>query len=215
MKNKRILSLMLVLVVALLVSCTSAKKQVADDAFFQAAFDGNLELVKEGVQKFDVNSQDDSHTTALMYAAFNGHIEIVKLLLKSGADVNLVNDQNRSALMFASTSPSVEIVKLLIDAGSDVNLGDSVENWTPFLMAAAEGLIDNMKVLADAGANVMAVDVDGETALDFAMAHEKQEAMVYLVQLGVPSKHANIGVTTVGDLKKKAQAEQEAQAAQQ
>lgn len=177
-------------------------KQKADDSFFQAAFDGDLETVKKQLKTVDVNSQDADNFTALMYAAFEGHVEVAKLLLKEGADVSLVNNQNRNALMFASTSPSAEMVKLLIDAGSDVNLEDSVENWTPFLMAAAEGLIENMELLEAAGANIKALDVDGESALDFAMAHQKQEAMVYLIQKGVPSKNFNFEAKTIGDIRK-------------
>lgn len=188
----------------MLASCgaSSKSKQGASDEFFQAALDGNLEVIKKDLEQFDVNSRDKDNTTALMYAAFNGHMEVAQLLLKEGADVNLVNDLNRNALMFASTSPSPAMVKLLLDAGGDFNLADSVENWTPFLFAAGEGLVENMQLLKDAGADVMAVDVDGETALDFAYTNRHQEAMVYLLQLGVPATKVNLRATTIGDIKK-------------
>ncbi|MFV0506728.1 MAG: ankyrin repeat domain-containing protein [Bacteroidales bacterium] len=206
MRNTKLLSALLLLAIAI-ASCGSQKK-VADDIFFQAAFDGDTAIINEYLKTVDVNSRDQDSTTALMYAAFNGHLDLAKHLLEKGADVKLVNKLDRSALMFAATSPSAEMVQLLIDKGADVNLGDKEENWTPYLMAAAEGLIKNMDVLEEAGADIMAKDVDGETALDFAMAHQKQEAMVYLIKKGVPSKNYNFKASSIEELKNAQEAQQ-------
>ena len=59
--------------------------------------------------------------TPLIYAAFNGHLEIAKLLVKSGADVNAVSRNGSSALLVASRGGHIDIVKLLLANRADPN----------------------------------------------------------------------------------------------
>jgi len=44
------------------------------------------------------NNKKDGKT-ALMYAAFNGHKEVVKSFLQEGADINLKDEYSETALM--------------------------------------------------------------------------------------------------------------------
>lgn len=60
---------------------------------------------------------------ALNLAAEANHLEIVKLLIKYGADVNASNIQNQNtALMAAAWKGNIEIVESLLDSGADLNL---------------------------------------------------------------------------------------------
>ena len=71
----------------------------------------------------EVNVKDNHDWTALMYAAYYGNTEIIKLLLSAGADVNTENNYNDwTALMLAKKNGHSEIVKLLIDSGAKKNL---------------------------------------------------------------------------------------------
>ena len=54
--------------------------------------------------------------TALLFASFKGHTEIVKALLAKGADVNMKNNNGDTALMVASEKGFAEIVRLLKQA---------------------------------------------------------------------------------------------------
>jgi ankyrin repeat protein len=54
-------------------------------------------------------------------AAWNGHLEIVKLLLEHGADVNAKMEGLGTALHLAASNGHLEIVKLLLENGADVN----------------------------------------------------------------------------------------------
>ena len=63
--------------------------------------------------------------TALMWGAMMGHIEILDVLIKAGADVNLKGEYNRTALILAVLKGHTEIVKALIEAGADVNAKDN------------------------------------------------------------------------------------------
>ena len=48
-----------------------------------------------------------------MFAANFGHIDIVKILIKSGAEVNLVNEWGTTALSFATIEDHKDIIKIL------------------------------------------------------------------------------------------------------
>jgi len=57
----------------------------------------------------------------LIGAASVGHIEIVNMLLSSGADVNLSNNDGWTALICAAAKGYIQIAKMLLSAGADVN----------------------------------------------------------------------------------------------
>ena len=152
------------------------------EQILEAALNGNLPVIKEAVDNnFDVNSTDREMHTALMMAAYNGHSEIVQLLLKEGAIPDQKDVMNRTALMYASTGPFNESVSLLLDAGADPNLVDGEEHFTALMFAAAEGQTEVVKNLLKHGADKDMVDVDGETAMDFAM-HNGHTEIVNLLK---------------------------------
>ena len=64
--------------------------------------------------------------TALLWAADMGHLQVLELLLHSGADMTLVDDNGLTALLWAADRGHVECVKALLDAGIDVNIVDKV-----------------------------------------------------------------------------------------
>lgn len=134
-----------------------------------AALSGDGETVRESTEQgIFVDDTDEMGRTALMFASFNGHKDVMELLIKNGADVNKKNEEGRTPLMFAASGPFPEAVYLLLEEGADVNPSDSVEKWTPLMYAAAEGNDDVVSLLLEHGANPNAVDKDGETAADFA-----------------------------------------------
>lgn len=63
--------------------------------------------------------------TPLMSAAWNGRVEIMRILIKSGADINARDDYGRTPLMLAVSHNKVEAVKLLLAKGAEKNLRES------------------------------------------------------------------------------------------
>ena len=87
-------------------------------------------------------------STALGEAAFNGCVEVVKVLLGAGAD----NDSKNAALHTASKWGYDEVVRILLCAGVNPNQG-----WimaSPLREAAKMGRLDILKILLDGGADV-------------------------------------------------------------
>lgn len=156
-------------------------QNIDHELYFQAALDGNKAIIEQAIKEgLDVNTIDSENRTALMLASFNGHTEIAKLLIENKANVNQLDKLNRSALMFASTGPFNSTVRLLLESGAKVNLADNVENWTAVMFAAGEGQLDVVKTLVDAGADLTMLDVDGESAYDFAVSKGHTEVANYI-----------------------------------
>jgi hypothetical protein len=72
-------------------------------------------LVERGA---NVNVRALKETTPLMYAAFEGHSEIVHTLLSAGARVNAVNSDGRTALGNAMMKCHAEVAAMLREAGA-------------------------------------------------------------------------------------------------
>lgn len=88
---------------------------------------------KESV--FEIDGEDSLTLTPLMKASINGHLEIVKLLLKFGANPRKKNKRGESSLALACMQENVKICERLLLARADVNEQDN-QRKTPLLKAA-------------------------------------------------------------------------------
>ena len=79
------------------VSISSATGTV-DTKLIRATQRGNLDLVHTYIQQgVDLDKQDIEGKTALIWAAYLGHVPIFKALLKAGADCTICDDEGFSA----------------------------------------------------------------------------------------------------------------------
>ena len=69
------------------------------------------------------NLQNGSGNTPLHWAALNGHLETVKLLVETGADVTIVNKAGHDAVYLAEVSEKTEVAEWLLSAGKGLEIG--------------------------------------------------------------------------------------------
>jgi len=81
----------------------------------------------------------------LMFASENGHLAIVRLLIKYGADVN-----KEFPLFLAAANGHLSVVKFLVKHGADVNQGKGAA----LCKAAINGRTSIVKFLVEHGAKV-------------------------------------------------------------
>lgn len=85
-------------------------------------------------------------------AAKDGHVRIVRELLKRGAGIDNATKKGNSALHIASLAGQKEVIKILVQHDADVNL-QSQNGFTPLYMAAQENHDSSVKYLLGKGAN--------------------------------------------------------------
>ncbi|KAI0150036.1 ankyrin repeat-containing domain protein [Hypoxylon sp. NC0597] len=98
--------------------------------------------------------------TPLHFAASHGLLEIVKCLIKNGADVNASTKQLRTPLNDAADSEANskhKVIEVLLNHGADLDCRD-VNGTTPLMIASQQGHLDLVKTPLDAGADPNALD---------------------------------------------------------
>ena len=160
--------------------------------------------------------------TLLMHAARTGNIPVMKAILAAGSDVNAKETRTATtAVAWAAVANRGEAVRLLAEAGADLNVvsrmtayphtqngvglnglekdvsyvGQTVlpkGGWTPTMMAAREGATDAVSALADAGANLNALDPEGTSALIVAIINGQYDVARVLLQKGADPNLADI-----------------------
>ena len=102
-------------------------KQLSDSDIFSAAWEGKARLVQAHLDSDagGVSALDDSEFGggyfALHYAAYNGHDEVVSLLLAAGAARDERTADGLTPLFLAAQQGRASTVKLLLEAGADLS----------------------------------------------------------------------------------------------
>jgi ankyrin repeat protein len=121
--------------------------------------------------------------TPLMWAAAQGHAEMMRALIEAGADVNVRStvvtwERQRTAeprekwlppggltpLLFAARDGCVECVKVLVSGGADINIIDP-ESHNALVLALMNGHFDVAAALIESGIDINSSDNVGRTAL--------------------------------------------------
>nr|CAD7427177.1 unnamed protein product [Timema monikensis] len=117
-----------------------------------------------------------SDSVMLLEAAARNDIEEVRRLLIKDVNPDSTNEDGLTALHQCCIDNNEEMMKLLIEYGADVNAEDS-EKWTPLHAAATCGHLHLVRFLISRGANLLAVNADGNMPYDIC---EDESALDYI-----------------------------------
>src|SRR5262245_2379982 len=177
--------LYVIMSVAICVALTSLARAAEPALLLDAAERGDraaaMQLLSKGANP---NTPGPDGTTAIMYAAANDDIELVRALIKAGANVKLKNQFGTTALTEAAIIGSAPVIEALLKAGADPNTRNP-EGETPLMAVARAGKVEAAKRLLEAGADINAKEeFGGQTALMWAAAQSQAEMVKLLASKG-------------------------------
>lgn len=140
------------------------------EMLIEAAGNGDLARVRSLLASgADANARDAEGATALMRAAHLGRLDVVRALVDGGADVNATDERGWGALAKAAYNADLDrgfadVVGFLIERGANVEapIGYGIR---PLMLAAGYGEIAVVEALLAGGADVLARNDGGLTAL--------------------------------------------------
>ena len=175
---KRFLSLLSILAALVLAQAQPGGPVTFDPLFWAKAKPNEVEAHFKALAGGDdaalariVNRTDRFGRTPLHYAAaLNPNPEVVKLLIKLGADVNARDLLKFTPLHYAAAfNENPAVTELLIEKGAEIEATD-VEGKTPLHVAALnQKNPEVIAVLLKAGADAKKRDIFGKTPLDYAL----------------------------------------------
>lgn len=143
----------------------SAQQNEKDIRLLQAAFDGDVSALIQALKDTaDINTTTEQGVSPLIYAAQQGHVDLVKILVYNKANIYHKSNDSVNVLLAASIFNHVEIVDFVAGKGLSVNTFDN-RGITPMHYAAAYGYTSMFSKLYELGADLNCRDQDGNTPL--------------------------------------------------
>ncbi len=185
-------------------------------ALLEKGADPNLRLTKKvwySEYNFDLAGVDEAGATPFWRAAFAGDVAAMSLLFEHGADANIstIRPIGRRALGDAGAARDAKDVSGLdpippggpgvppLQAAAGVGFGEGFAANSHIHSPA--GFLPGIKWMVEvAGADVNAVDHDGNTALHHAAARGDVDSILYLVSKGADVTRVNREGQTVADM---------------
>lgn len=118
----------------------------------------------------DVNTKNSLEQTPLSAALAQKNAELVKLLIKSGANVKMPDGQNILHYAYEKKVP-LDTLKELIDSGIDINAVDA-EGDNLLLKALKNNDEQTVLFALENGADINQKDNEGETAVSYVLFHK-------------------------------------------
>lgn len=124
----------------------------------------------------------------LIFSAFNGDTELMKILIKMGADIEIMDG---NALLGAVLGRNTEAVEILLKVGANVH----TSNYDAFVCACSLGELKIAELLFEKGADINAQDEEG---LVLACMKGERDVVKFLIKNGIdlttyPARVAFIG----------------------
>jgi uncharacterized protein len=130
-----------------------------------------------GVAAFSIHTVPD--------AAKAGDVELVRQLMRQGADVNDAQGDGMTALHWAADADNLPLAEVLLYAGANTEAGTRIGHYTPLHIASRKGNAEVVRALVDAGADHNAISTNtGVLPLHLAAASGSVSTVTALLQAG-------------------------------
>ncbi|CRK96405.1 CLUMA_CG009822, isoform A [Clunio marinus] len=126
------------------------------DRYHKAARDGLLEVLKEATKK-EINTKDVDGMTPVLWAAFEGRLDTLRMLVGRGGNPDKSDQFGNTALHLASAKGHFSCVDFLVKFGANIFALD-IDNHNPQQLAAINNRDDILRYLDAASAHLEATD---------------------------------------------------------
>ncbi|XP_041363902.1 Usher syndrome type-1G protein homolog [Gigantopelta aegis] len=118
------------------------------EKFIEAAKDGYVDLLREAQRK-ELNTPDEDGRTATHWAAHNGNLEALRLIVGRGGDVNKSDFLGNTCLHLAAAKGHMDVVSYLVNWGCNLYALDNDEH-SALDIAGLNNRVDIIKFLDNA-----------------------------------------------------------------
>lgn len=154
----------------------------------EAVISGHTEIVK---YLLTLSGREDlisiaaaSGATPLWFAAAEGHIDMVKVLLEAGSDPNHRRADDITPIIASAAGGYQEVTLALIDARANVNYRTIPEGLTALLAGCENGSLPIVDALLQAGADPNTLSEAGFSPLIIASSHGRLDIVRRLIESG-------------------------------
>jgi len=149
-----------------------------------AAKRGNLEMAKLFLNHVAIDHCNTEGYMPILHAAESGHIDIIKYLLKNGANLDQQTKHAESysgyaPIHFAIKNCDMELFNFLVNEGASTLL-ETEDDGAVVHLAAKFDMDDAVEYLLDEGIDPKSEDKNGITALDYAKESNSESVLILL-----------------------------------
>ena len=158
------------------------RKKIQTSALLRTACrSGGVREAEFLIDRENIEARSSRRYTALAVAVSEGHKDVVRLLLKRGADIEATNDRGETPLIIACRKGHEKTVQLLLENGANLEAKDD-RGWTALAVAIYEGYLDIVEKLLAKGADIEATNDRGETPLIIACGEGRKRTVQLLLE---------------------------------
>lgn len=152
-------------------------------------------LAEPGIDVDQVGGKDGE--TALICAAREGHLDIVRLLVKQPRiSLDICDTDGMNALMHAAAHDHKDVAACLLAAGAAINYVNPTTGMTPLICASGQGHLEIAKLfLLHADVELDYVAPDGCNALMSAVLMNQPNVVAWLLAAGAAVNFNDAGLT--------------------
>ncbi|KAK0093716.1 hypothetical protein PV326_012837 [Microctonus aethiopoides] len=152
-----------------------------NEELVKSAANGDATKCEECLKRLDadVNGVFAGHT-ALQAASHNGHLDVIKILLRYKADVEIEDKDGDRAVHHAAFGDEPGVMSLVAGAGADLNARNK-RRQTALHIAVNKGHAGVVRTLLELGCHPSLQDAEGDTPLHDAISKKRDDMLALLL----------------------------------